>query len=182
MYYTFLHCHAMFRRRTRSFLRSFGVFRSPLRFSFSSLCLSLIRRYKLHVLCSSSRNVLILRLARVYEQFSHRAQNPNAESRGTRDNAGRLRPLEPTRVPLRHAPPSPPQLPDWLHRFLDALIKARSESIEEIVRRRRILFVIFVARMEDTRDTAEMRDIRRRTDRARGLRGEAGKIVDEVYP
>ena len=40
---------------------------------------------------------------------SPRAQNPDAKSRGTRDNAVRLRHVEPARVPLRHATPSPPQ-------------------------------------------------------------------------
>ena len=44
-----------------------------------------------------------------------RAQNPDAKSRGTRDNAVRLRYLEPARVPLRHPAPSPPQLPDSLY-------------------------------------------------------------------
>ena len=33
---------------------------------------------------------------------SPRAQNPDAQSRGTRDNALRLRHVEPARVPLRH--------------------------------------------------------------------------------
>ena len=37
---------------------------------------------------------------------SPRAQNPDAKSRGTRDNAVRLRDVEPARVPLRHAAPS----------------------------------------------------------------------------
>ena len=46
---------------------------------------------------------------------SPRAQNPDAKSRGTRDNAVRLRHVEPTCVPLPHAAPSPPQLPDSLH-------------------------------------------------------------------
>ena len=35
--------------------------------------------------------------------------------------------------------------------YLDTLIKTRSESIEATIRRRRILFAGFVARMEDTR-------------------------------
>ena len=35
--------------------------------------------------------------------------------------------------------------------YLDTLIKTRSESIEGTLRRRRILFAGFVARMEDTR-------------------------------
>ena len=40
---------------------------------------------------------------------SPRAQNPDAESRGARDNAVRLRHVEPARVPLRHPAPSPPK-------------------------------------------------------------------------
>ena len=35
--------------------------------------------------------------------------------------------------------------------YLDTLIKTGSESIESTLRRRRILFAVFVARMEDTR-------------------------------
>ena len=46
---------------------------------------------------------------------SPRAQNPDAKSRGTRDNAVRLCHVEPARVPLRHAAPSPPQVLDSLH-------------------------------------------------------------------
>ena len=53
---------------------------------------------------------------------SPRAQNQHAKSRGTRDNAVRLRHVEPARVPLRHATPSPPQVLDSLHR----LVKAQS--------------------------------------------------------
>ena len=48
---------------------------------------------------------------------SPRAQNPDAKSRGTRDNAVRLRHVEPARVPLRHAAPSPPKVLDSLHRL-----------------------------------------------------------------
>ena len=51
---------------------------------------------------------------------SSRAQNPDANSRGTRDNAVRLRHVEPARVPLRHAAPSPPQVLDSLHRLAKA--------------------------------------------------------------
>ena len=57
-------------------------------------------------------------------------------------------------MPLRHAAPSPSQLPDSLHRlvkgknnradhlisYLDTLIKTGSESIEATIRRRKILF------------------------------------------
>ena len=35
--------------------------------------------------------------------------------------------------------------------YLDTLIKTGSESVEATLRRRRILFAVFVARMEDTR-------------------------------
>ena len=64
---------------------------------------------------------------------------------------------------LRHATPSPPQVSDSLHRlvkenctdypilYLNTLIKTGSESIEAIMRRRRILFAGFVACLEDTR-------------------------------
>ena len=57
--------------------------------------------------------------------------------------------------------PSPPQLPGSLHRlageqshpisYLDTLIKTGSENIQAILRRRRIVFAGFVARMKDTR-------------------------------
>ena len=49
-----------------------------------------------------------------------RDQNQDAKSRGTRDNAVRLRHVEPARVPLRHAPPSSPQVFDSLHRLARA--------------------------------------------------------------
>ena len=74
---------------------------------------------------------------------SPRAQNTDAKSRGARDNVVRLRHVEPARGPLRHAAPSPPQVPDSLHRlsknnrtdhpisYVDTLIKTGSESIEE---------------------------------------------------
>ena len=58
----------------------------------------------------------------LYDQTSApRAQNLDAKSRGTRDNAVRLRHVEPARVPLRHAAPSPPQqVLDSLHRLAKA--------------------------------------------------------------
>ena len=40
---------------------------------------------------------------------------------------------------------------DHLISYLDTLVKAGSESIEAILRKRRILFAGFVARMEETR-------------------------------
>ena len=51
---------------------------------------------------------------------SPRAQNPDAKSRGSRDNAVRLRHVEPAHVPLRHAAPTPPQVLDSLHRLAKA--------------------------------------------------------------
>ena len=56
---------------------------------------------------------------------SPRAQNPYAKSRGTGDNAERLRHVEPVRVPLRHAAPSPPQVLDSLHRLAKAHTQSR---------------------------------------------------------
>ena len=44
----------------------------------------------------------------------------NAQLPGTRDNAVRLRHVEPARVPLRHAAQSPPQVFDSLHRLAKA--------------------------------------------------------------
>ena len=79
------------------------------------------------------------------------------------DSAVRLCHVEPARVPLRHAVPSPPQVPDSLYRlakerlnnhpisYLDTLMKTGSESIGVVMRRRRILFAGSVARMEDMR-------------------------------
>ena len=51
---------------------------------------------------------------------SRRAQNLGAKTQGTRDNAVRLRHVEPARVPLRHAAPSPLQVLDLLHRLTKA--------------------------------------------------------------
>ena len=48
---------------------------------------------------------------------SPRAQNPDAKSRSTRDNAVRLPHVEPARVPLRYAAPNSPQLSDSLHQL-----------------------------------------------------------------
>ena len=45
------------------------------------------------------------------------SSKPDAKSRGNRDNAVRLRHEGPAREPLRHATPSPSQLPDSLNRL-----------------------------------------------------------------
>ena len=50
-------------------------------------------------------------------EVNPRAQNTDAETRGTRDNAVRLCHVDPARVQLRHAAPSPPQVLDSLHRL-----------------------------------------------------------------
>ena len=52
-------------------------------------------------------------------ECSPQALNPDAKSRGTRDNDVRLRHVVP-RAPLRHAAPSPPQVLDSLHRLVKA--------------------------------------------------------------
>ena len=57
-----------------------------------------------------------------------RAQNPDATSQGSRDNAVRLCHVEPARAPLRHAAPSPPQVLDSMHRL------ARTQSITPTTR------------------------------------------------
>ena len=88
---------------------------------------------------------------------SPRAQNPDAKSRGTRDNAVRLRHEEPAHVPLRHAAPT--RCIGWRKHnradhpisYLDTLLKTGSETIEATLRWRRILFAGFVARVEGTR-------------------------------
>ena len=92
-----------------------------------------------------------------------RAQDPDAESRSTRDNAVQMCHVEPARVPLRHAAQSPPRLADPLYRMAKAYshrppdllprnpCEDGSESIEAILCKRWILFVESVARMEDTR-------------------------------
>ena len=65
---------------------------------------------------------------------SPRAQNPDAKSRGTRDNAVRLRHVESAHVPLRHAAPSPPKVHDSLHR----LAKAQSRRPPDFLSRREV--------------------------------------------
>ena len=94
---------------------------------------------------------------------SPQASTSDAQSRGTRNNDVRLRHVDPARLQLRHATPSPPQISDTLHRlaktnntghlisYLDTLIKTENESIEAPLRKRRILFAGYVARIEDTR-------------------------------
>ena len=63
---------------------------------------------------------------------------------------------------------------------LDTLIKTGSESIEATLRRRRILYAGFVARMKDTRLPKCVRDVRR-VGGGRGLCGGAGKRVNGLF-
>ena len=53
----------------------------------------------------------------LYDRRFPRAQNAYAKNRGTRDNTVQLRHVEPARVPLRYAAPSPPQVLDSLHQL-----------------------------------------------------------------
>ena len=72
------------------------------------------------------RNECIVQLPKVHPRTVRpaerppRAQNPDAKSLGTRDNAARLRHVKPARVPQRHAAPSPPQVLDSMHRLAKA--------------------------------------------------------------
>ena len=121
-----------------------------------------------------------------------RAQNSDATSRVTLGNAVRLRYVEPARVSLRHAAPSPSQLPDLLQHlflkknrtdhsifYLDTLVKTGSGSIKATVRRSRILFAGFVARTEDTRLP---KCVIFGKLVGRGLRGGAAKRVYRMSP
>ena len=96
-------------------------------------------------------------------ECSPRGQNPDAKSQGTRGQcctaASRgARACATT----KYAAPSLPQVP---HFYLDTLIKTGSESIEAIMRRRRIiLFAGCVARVKDTRNhQVKVCDVRRTT-------------------
>ena len=64
-------------------------------------------------------------------ECSPRAQNTDAKSRGTRDNAVRLRHVEPVRVPLRHAVSSPPQVLDSLHQSAKAQSRRPPDFLSE---------------------------------------------------
>ena len=123
-------------------------------------------------------------------QRSPRTQNTDAKSRGTRDNAVRLRQVEPARVPLRHAAPSPPQALDslnWLAKaqsrrppdFLSgyACQDGKREHRGDFTKKADLICGICGA--HGRYETAEVRDIRR-SGRGRGLCGGPGKRVDGV--
>ena len=63
--------------------------------------------------------------------------------------------------------------------YLDALVKTGSESIEATIRRRWILFAVFVALMEDTRLP---KCVMFGTGGGHGLRGGSGKREEGVFP
>ena len=69
---------------------------------------------------------------------SPRAQNPDVKSRGTRDNAVRLRHVESARVPLRHDAPSPPQVHDSLHRLAKAQSRRPPDFLSGRLSRREV--------------------------------------------
>ena len=123
---------------------------------------------------------------------SPRAQNPEAKSRGTRDNAVRLRHVESTRVPPRHAAPSPPQVlhslhrlakaqsrlpPDFLsgHAYQDGKWEHRGDFTQEAD------LVCGICGAHGGYRTVKVRDVRR-IGEGRGLCGGARKIVDGVFP
>ena len=64
--------------------------------------------------------------------------------------------------------------------YLDTLVKTESESIEATLRRRRILFAGFMARMEDTRLPKYV--MFEEMVRGAGCVGDPGKRVDGVFP
>ena len=65
--------------------------------------------------------------------------------------------------------------------YLETLIKTGSESIEVTLRRRRILFAGFVARVKDTR-LPKCVMVGKNIGGGLGLRGGAGKRADGVFP
>ena len=123
---------------------------------------------------------------------SPRAQSPDAKSRGTRGNAVRLCRVEPARVPLRHAAPSPPQVldslnrlakaqsrrqPDFLsgHASQDGKLEHRGDFMQEAN------LVCGICGAHGGYETAEVRDVRRNGG-GRGLCRGPGKRVDGVFP
>ena len=123
---------------------------------------------------------------------SPRAQNPDAKTQGTRDSAVRLRHVEPARVPLRRAAPSPPQVLDSLHRLAKAqsrrppdFLSGHSYQDEKGEHRGDLTqeadLVCGICGAHGGYETAEARDVRRNGG-GRGLCGGAGKRVDGVFP
>ena len=121
-----------------------------------------------------------------------RAQNTDAKSRGTRDHTVRLRDVKPARVPLRHAPQSPPQVLDSLHRlakarshrppdflpghaYQDGKLEHRGDFTQEAD------LVCGICGAHGGYETAKVRGVRR-LGGGRGLCGGPGKRVDGVFP
>ena len=80
-----------------------------------------------HAFCSFRK--FTLGTVQPTERSSRRYQNTYSKSRGTRDSAVRLRHVEPARVPLRHAAPSPPQIPGSLYRLAEELSRRPSDFL-----------------------------------------------------
>ena len=124
-----------------------------------------------------------LRTVRPTERFP-RAQNTDAKSRGTRDNA--------VRVPLRHAAPSPPQVLDSLHRLEKAQSRRPPDSLSGHAYQdgkwehrgdftQEADLVCGICGAHGGYETAEVRDVRI-IDGGRGLYGGPGKIEARVFP
>ena len=124
---------------------------------------------------------------------SPRAQNPDAKSRDTRDNAVRLCHAEPARVPPRHAAPSPPQVLDSLHRLTNTIAPTTRFPIWTRLSRRevRALKRLYAGggsclrnlwRAWRIRD-CQVRDVRRNLNNGggHGLCGGPGKRVDGMF-
>ena len=117
-----------------------------------------------------------------------RAQNPDAKSRGTRDNAVRLSYVEPARVPVRHAAPSSPQVLDLLHRLAKAQRADHPISyMDTLIKTGRGVFtqeadlVCRICGAHGGYGTAEVRDVRRNGGGG-VLCGGPGKRMDGIFP
>ena len=124
---------------------------------------------------------------------SPQAQNPEAKSRGTRENAVRLRHVKPMRMPLRHAVPRPPQVLHSLHRLAQAQQSRRTpdflsghayqdgkwEHWGDFTQETDLVCGICGA--HGGYETVKVRDVRR-IGGERGLCGGPRKIVDGVFP
>ena len=123
---------------------------------------------------------------------SPRAQNTDAKSRGTRDNAVRLRHLEPARVPLRHAALSPPQVLDSLHWLAKAQSRRPSDFLSGHASQdgkgehrgdftQEADLVCEICGAHGVYENVEVRDVWRNGG-GRGLCRGPGKRVDGVFP
>ena len=109
-----------------------------------------------------------------------------------RDNNARLRHVEPACVPLRYAAPSPPQLTDSLHQLAKGQSHRPPDSVSGHAHKdgkgehrddyaQEAGPVREICGPHEGHEIAEVSDVRRNGG-ARGLRGGAGKRVEEVSP